>query len=286
MRLRGPSARCGAPLLFGVAIVLVLSSSCMVSGTAPPLHGLVRGFWCSWCQTPSAGAALEDRLAVKPGRPYALEPTEVIFRTGLPAAHPRVQAVSPRGHVLRVRMSRTHAATLRKGVLRFPIPGRWQLRATNDGAHPRIWVQVRPARPTPPPPGYGPVGRRGCAPPSPANTGKGVHDVFGTARAGEQLWALPFVPEGGSWARPDAAVFDGLVGKEIKIVFAQTTYPNAFAALAPDGTQVQPVWGPTFHSGSNWGRPGYEWGAGFVFSQPGCWRITTRSADVWLLVLS
>jgi hypothetical protein len=261
MRRRRPDASLGTLLLLAAAIVLVLSSS--------------------------ADAALKVRLAVKPARPYALEPAKILLRTGGSApARFRVEAVSPREHVLRVRMSRTPAATLWKGVLRFPIPGRWQLRMTNDGARPRIWVQVRPARPTPPPPGYGPLGRPGCAPPSPANTGKGFHDVFGTAVGGEQLWALPFVPAGASWARPDVAVFDSLVSKEIKIVFAETTYPARFEAVAPDGTLVQPVWGPTFHSGSNWGRPGYEWGAGFVFSKPGCWRIRAGSADVWLLLRS
>ncbi|MDX6324409.1 MAG: hypothetical protein QOK15_763, partial [Nocardioidaceae bacterium] len=49
-----------------------------------------------------------------------------------------------------------------------------------------------------------------------------------------------------------------------------------------------PVWGPEAHSGSNWARPGEEWGTGFVFPTTGCWDLHVRSGgttgDVWVKV--
>jgi hypothetical protein len=67
-----------------------------------------------------------------------------------------------------------------------------------------------------------------------------------------------------------------------------TTFHAPFDAIGPDGKVVEPVWGPNVHGGSNWIRqPGREWGAGFVFPEPGCWRIRVGSrGDVWLLVRS
>jgi hypothetical protein len=113
----------------------------------------------------------------------------------------------------------------------------------------------------------------------------GFRDVFGTAVGGERIWALPFLP-GGEWARTDAAVFDGVAGKVMKIVFRMREY-HAFSAVGPDGTASKPAWGPVAHSDSNWNRPGREWGAGFLLSEPGCWRIRAgRVGDVWLLIRS
>jgi hypothetical protein len=40
------------------------------------------------------------------------------------------------------------------------------------------------------------------------------------------------------------------------------------------GTIISPVWGPEYHGGSNWNRPGDEWGTGFNFPEPGCWTLT------------
>ncbi len=238
------------------------------------------------------------RLAVKPVSPHALEPATIELRAPaetLPGL--RVQAVSPRGNALRVRTTPIEEG-LRRGAFRFTMEGRWQLRVSDvagrrvPGAQPRV-VRVRAPVPTPPPPGFGPLGRPGCDPPSPRDPStQGLVDVFGTAVGGvggEEFWALPFLPAGASWASFDAAVFDGLAGKEVKIVFAMTTWHPPFRAVGPDGATVMPVWGPKGHIGrSSWDRqPGIEWGAGFVFSTPGCWRIRAGSVgDLWLLVRS
>ena len=121
----------------------------------------------------------------------------------------------------------------------------------------------------------------------PAGSKHGFRTIFGTAIGGEQLWALPSMPSGATWGRNDAAVFDGLVGKEIKIVFAMTSVAAPFHAIGPDGTTHEPVW-RRGHIGRTWvGEPGHQWGAGFVFPEAGCWRIRVGPrGDVWLLVRS
>jgi hypothetical protein len=131
------------------------------------------------------------------------------------------------------------------------------------------------------PAGFGPLGASGCSPPSPSSG----HDLFATA-AGTELWALPFAAAG----EPGAAALTGVVGKETKIVFRMTSgIPRVFYSVAPDGTRVAPIWMEP-HVGSNWNRPGAEWGAGFVFDTAGCWRIHAGTApsfgDLWLSVVS
>ena len=50
------------------------------------------------------------------------------------------------------------------------------------------------------------------------------------------------------------------------------------------------AWGPDAHLSSDWDKPGSEWGAGYVFTAPGCWDLRairgTATADVWLRVVA
>lgn len=203
--------------------------------------------------------------------------------------------MSPEGKVSRVRVQKRGKHRW-AGMFTFPTPGSWLVRVANypgcgavERARTCVAVRVAAARPTPAPAGFGPLGGAGCAPPSPADPSpKPFRDIFGTALGREELWALPFLPSGATWAITDAAVFDGLVGKRVKIVFGMTAFHAPFRAIAPDGRAIEPVWEPTFHSGSNWIRqPGSEWGAGFVFDEPGCWRIRVGTrGDVWLRIRS
>jgi hypothetical protein len=260
--------------------------------------------------TPAAGA-LEVKLTITPSTPHALEPARIALQTflpllrddgsccrlvhGGPPSYPfRIEVVSPAGTISRVRARRSGKHRW-AGAFTFPTPGRWQVRVANYpgcgsavGARPCISVRVKVARPTPAPAGYGLLGRPGCTPPSPADvSARGFRNVFGTAVGGEQAWALPFLPPGASWGRDDAAVFDGLVGKRIKIVFA-TTFPGSpFHAVGPTGATLQPVWRQG-HVGPTWvGIEGSQWGAAFVFPEPGCWRVRVGPrGDVWLLVRS
>jgi hypothetical protein len=235
------------------------------------------------------------RLVVSPTPSYALEPTRIDVRAAPPTsvAQLRVRAVRPSGAVSHVRTSVVRKG-LRRGTFRFPAAGNWQLLVTNPVGRrvpgvDALAVRVLAPRPTRPPAGFGPLGQPGCSPASPRDPGaRGTPDVFGTAFAGEQFWALPFVPQGAAWGRRDAAVFDGVVGKEIKIVFGMTSFHAPFRAVGDDGTTLAPVWGPSFHVGSNWDRqPGVEWGAGFVFPATGCWRIAAgETGSLYFLVRS
>lgn len=125
-----------------------------------------------------------------------------------------------------------------------------------------------------PPPDLTSLGAPGCAPASPV-----VGDEsFGTA-VGAQLWALAIGP------------FEGVVGKPKKIVFRMTSgLPSVFYSIAPDGRKVAPVSGPTPRIGSNWNRPGLEFGSMWLFDVPGCWQIYAglgpAQGDIWITVRS
>jgi hypothetical protein len=133
---------------------------------------------------------------------------------------------------------------------------------------------------TQPQAGAGRLGAAGCRPPSPVTpllqSGQqaGI-EVHGTAR-GAELWALPFAPV----PLP--------VGEEVKIVWRMTgSGPLRITATRSDGTAARRTFGPEEHGGSNWNRPGDEWGTGFVFPGAGCWDLrlvrTSGSGDVWLV---
>ncbi len=75
----------------------------------------------------------------------------------------------------------------------------------------------------------------------------------------------------------------------VKIVWHMTgNGPLKLAAYTARGRAVALAWGPEAHGGSNYVRPGDEWGAGYRFSRPGCYRLTARrtagSGEIWLRV--
>jgi hypothetical protein len=72
------------------------------------------------------------------------------------------------------------------------------------------------------------------------------------------------------------------VDEDLKIVWRMTGEGNLKVyAIHEDGTILEPIWGPEAHGGSNWNRPGEEWGTGFHFTKTGCWRIILeRGRDV------
>ncbi|MBO4210411.1 hypothetical protein [Micromonospora echinofusca] len=76
-------------------------------------------------------------------------------------------------------------------------------------------------------------------------------------------------------------------GDRIKVVWRMTGSGDlSISATGPDGRVVAPIWGPEPHGGSNWTRPGDEWGTGWVFPTPGCWTINlTRTSGKGHLVL-
>ena len=79
-------------------------------------------------------------------------------------------------------------------------------------------------------------------------------------------------------------------GEDVKIVWRMTGQGSLrLGVVSPGGATARPTWGPELHSGSSYERPGEEWGAGYRFAQPGCWRLETArsrgSAQVWLRVV-
>src|SRR5205809_3304118 len=122
------------------------------------------------------------------------------------------------------------------------------------------------------------LGAPGCHPPSPLDTSNlGFLEERGTATR-TQLWAL-FL--GGV---PPAGVAMKIIWKATDV----STRQFRVSALGPRGLQVRHLVGPELHSGSNWQRPGGEWGTGFRFPVAGCWdlHVTDEDAvgDVWIVV--
>lgn len=96
---------------------------------------------------------------------------------------------------------------------------------------------------------------------------------FEVEGAGDRsLWALLFLTSN-----------DGTLParREVKIVFRMTGSGDlSIRAVGPNGQQLNPEWGPEAHGGSNWQRPGEEWGTGWVFPAAGCWTVqASRAGD-------
>ncbi len=109
-----------------------------------------------------------------------------------------------------------------------------------------------------------PVATQPACQPSPVQPSKnGFPEIQGTMKSAGELWALLFFDK-------------AQANKEEKIVWRITGTGKQFDIMArhEDGTIIHPIWGPEYHGGSNWERPGDEWGTGFNFPQPGCWTLT------------
>jgi hypothetical protein len=117
------------------------------------------------------------------------------------------------------------------------------------------------------------LGAAGCRPASPIATGP---EIQGTGK-GATLYGLIMTTS-------PAPI---KTAEQVKIVWRMTgSGPLHLTAFSPQGTAVPLQWGPEAHSGSNFDRPGREWGAGYLFNRAGCWRLhaqrTAGSADVWI----
>jgi hypothetical protein len=116
-----------------------------------------------------------------------------------------------------------------------------------------------------------------CRTPSPVTLGRGFPEVKGSSKR-IQLWGLIMVDG------PDNPVH---VGNQVKIVWRITGSGELrLTSVAPDGRSHPLQWGPDEHLSGTFRRPGQEWGAGYLFTQPGCWDLHaargTATADVWL----
>jgi hypothetical protein len=115
-----------------------------------------------------------------------------------------------------------------------------------------------------------------CQTASPIDNSSVGPEVRGTA-TNAQLWALIMSTTG----------IPVKAKQEVKIVWRMTGSGGIhFAAYSSTGQHVVPIWGPDEHGGSNWNRPGDEWGTGFNFPVSGCWDIHVMRdnavGDMWL----
>jgi hypothetical protein len=95
------------------------------------------------------------------------------------------------------------------------------------------------------------------------STDQGI-EIQGTTEVGE-LWAL-----GG----------DPRMGDEFKMIIRGTGAGElSVVAVSPSGSPLVPN-SVVPHVGSNFDRPGDEWGVFFTFDEPGCWRIEVDRAEL------
>lgn len=118
-----------------------------------------------------------------------------------------------------------------------------------------------------------PDGAPGCAPASPIDG----QEVRGTPTRGDtSLYGAIMTTQPGIH-----------VGSNIKVVWRMVGKGDLRVQLiAPDGAERPLLFGPEEHGGSNYNRPGREWGTGFVLDRAGCWQMKfttdTTAASVWL----
>jgi hypothetical protein len=108
----------------------------------------------------------------------------------------------------------------------------------------------------------------------------GFPQVRGTSRDAS-LWGLLMFPH----------ALPARVGDQEKIVWRMTgSGPLRLLVIGPGGQRHRLEWGPEQHGGSNWDKPGLEWGSGCVFTVPGCWNLRAirghATANVWLRVVT
>jgi hypothetical protein len=121
------------------------------------------------------------------------------------------------------------------------------------------------------------LGQPGCRPPSPITRGAGFPEVEGSSND-VRLWGL-IMADG-----PDNPL---RVNEQVKIVWRITGAGELrLTSIAPDRGTHPLQWGPDAHLSSTYQRPGEEWGAGYLFTQPSCWQLHAvrgdATADVWL----
>lgn len=102
----------------------------------------------------------------------------------------------------------------------------------------------------------------GCQPSKIQKSQNDFLEIQGNMKSEGEIWALLFFET--AHANEDA-----------KIVWRITGESDEFQAQAQneEGTVIEPIW-VEYHGGSNWQRPGQEWGTAFNFPTSGCWTIT------------
>ncbi len=102
----------------------------------------------------------------------------------------------------------------------------------------------------------------GCQPSKIQKSKNEFIEIQGKMKSDGEIWALLFFETAHT-------------NEDEKIVWRVTGEVDEFIAEArsEEGAIITPIW-TEYHGGSNWQRPGQEWGSGFNFPTPGCWTIT------------
>jgi hypothetical protein len=107
-----------------------------------------------------------------------------------------------------------------------------------------------------------------CNRPSPFDKAPGIGgpEVIGSG-SGAQIWGLI-----------QARRFPLVASKDVvKIVWRMTGAGSLTSVeYSYNGKRLRLAWGPELHGSSNYARPGIEWGAGYRFTKPGCYRLIAR----------
>ncbi len=80
---------------------------------------------------------------------------------------------------------------------------------------------------------------------------------------------------------PDTLYTSFSNGESVKFVLRMTGRGDLAAVWrSSTGLERRIDWGPEPHTlGSNYNRPGDEWGIGFSVDSPGCWELVLTRAD-------
>lgn len=106
-----------------------------------------------------------------------------------------------------------------------------------------------------------------CQPSKIQKSKNDFHEIQGHMKSDGEMWALLFFETAHA-------------NEDEKIVWRITGEGDEFYSQAQNenGTIIKPIW-TEYHGGSNWQRPGQEWGTGFNFPEPGCWKITVTRGE-------
>ena len=107
---------------------------------------------------------------------------------------------------------------------------------------------------------------RRCSP-AVQQTKTGMPEARGTSSSGA-LWMLFFT---------ELPIPPGEPAKIVVRMTGQGTLRLWAAGPGASHTQPEEI---TAHTGSNWNRPGDEWGSIWKFPRPGCWRVHAERGSV------
>jgi hypothetical protein len=115
--------------------------------------------------------------------------------------------------------------------------------------------------------------------PSPTDPARSSPPEVHAASSGGELWVMAYRAHPSQQLHP---------GDELKTIMRMTGSGDLVLNSTNGRTRVGPTRGPDQHGGSNWERPGDEWGAIWSFPEAGCWQVhaqrTAVSGDFWVVV--